>query len=94
MGFRTVGRVAEGYNTANETMLGAQDEMSGKGQGFLQDWITNRLPEMVTGLAIRVVDDGSGTIAKEVLDAGTDKRKFNSTYKIIDIINYIFIWFI
>ena len=32
-----------------------------------------KLPDAVTNLAIRVVDDGSGTIAKEVLDAGTDE---------------------
>ena len=81
MGFRTVGRAVENYNTVNDTMRGAQDEMSSGSQGFLKDWITERLPEFVTGLAIRVVDDGSGTIAKEVLDAGTDQSFVGSLFK-------------
>ena len=81
MGLATVGRVASGYNTANDTMRGAQDEVGGNTQGFLNDWITNRLPEMVTGLAIRVVDDGSGTIAKEVMDAGTDQSFIGNLFK-------------
>jgi len=81
MGFRAIGRAAEGYNTANDTIRGAQDEVSGGSQGFLQNWITNRLPEMVTNLAIRVVDDGSSTIAKEVLDAGTDKSFIGNLFK-------------
>ena len=81
MGLATVGRVAGGYNTANDRMRGAQDEVSGNSQGFLQDWITNRLPDMVTNLAIRVVDDGSGTIAKEVLDAGTKESFIGSLFK-------------
>ena len=80
MGFRAVGRAAEGYNTMNDKMRGAQDEVGGS-QNFLNDWITNRLPEMVTGLAIRVVDDGSGTIAKEVLDAGTDRSFLGTSFK-------------
>ena len=80
MGFRAVGRAAEGYNTMNDKMRGAQDEVGGS-QNFLNDWITNRLPEMVTGLAIRVVDDGSGTIAKEVLDAGTDRSFLGTIFK-------------
>lgn len=81
MGFRAVGRAAEGYNTINDTVRGAQDEVNQSSQGFLQDWITNRLPEMVTGLAIRVVDDGSGTIAKEVLDAGTDRSFLGTIFR-------------
>ena len=80
MGFRAVGRAAEGYNTINDKMRGAQDEV-GNTQGFLQDWITNRLPEMVTGLAVRVVDDGSGTIAKEILDAGTDRSFLGTMFR-------------
>ena len=81
MGLAAVGRAAEGYNTVNDRMRGAQDEVGNSTQGFLQDWITNRLPEMVTGLAIRVVDDGSGTIAKEVLDAGTDQSFIGGLFK-------------
>ena len=81
MGLATIGRVAGGYNTVNDQVRGAQDEVGGSTQGFLNDWITNRLPEMVTGLAIRVVDDGSGTIAKEVLDAGTDQSFIGNLFK-------------
>ena len=73
MGFKSVGRIAEGYNTANETLRGGQAEVNRSPGGFLKDWIMDKLPEAVTNLAIRVVDDGSGTIAKEVLDAGTDE---------------------
>ena len=73
MGFKSVGRVAEGYNTANETLSGARAEVSQSPGGFLKEWIMEKLPDAVTNLAIRVVDDGSGTIAKEVLDAGTDE---------------------
>ena len=75
MGFRAVGRAAEGYNTVNEQVNLAKDE-TGASQNpgnFLNTWVQERLPDWVKNLAIRVVDDGSGTIAKEVLDAGQDK---------------------
>ena len=72
MGFGALGRVAGGYNkvndelTANDAMVGNQQ----KADNFLGNWMSTKLPELITGLAVRVVDDGSGTVAKEVLDAG------------------------
>ena len=81
MGFATAGRVMGGYNTANEQLSGAQAEVDQNSGGFLKDWITNKLPDLVTGLAVRVVDDGSGTIAKEVLDAGTDQSFIGGLFK-------------
>ena len=82
MGFRAVGRAAEGYNTVNEQMRAAEADVQAPNAGnFLSDWVTNRFPEMVTDLAIRVVDDGSGTIAKEVLDAGQDKSFIGNLFK-------------
>ena len=81
MGFKTLGQVAEGYNNVNAQIKGAQEEVRQSSDNFLADWITNRLPDMVTNLAIRVVDDGSGTIAKEVLDASTDKSFISNLFK-------------
>jgi len=83
MGFRAVGRAAEGYNTINDQM-NAGSAFTGTREdagNFLNTWMTEKLPEMITGLAIRVVDDGSGTIAKEVLDAGTDKSFIGNLFK-------------
>ena len=81
MGFGVLGRVASGYNTANETLNNAQAEANRNPGGFLKDWIMEKLPDAVTNLAIRVVDDGSGTIAKEVLDAGQDKSFIGGLFK-------------
>ena len=80
MGFKSVGRAVEGYNTINDQMKGAKDETS-RSNNFLTQWITDRLPDVVTNLAIRVVDDGSGTVAKEVLDAGQDKSFLSGLFK-------------
>ena len=74
MGLALIGKLADGYNTVNDTVA------AGKGQsgnvaaatGFLDNWITNKLPEVITGLASSIVDDGSGAIAKNMIDAGTD----------------------
>ena len=83
MGFRAVGRVADGYNHLNDQMnsgaavTGTQQDSN----NFLSTWMTEKLPEMITGLAVRVVDDGSGTIAKEILDAGTDRSFFGTVFR-------------
>lgn len=72
MGFAALGRVAGGYNKVNDELT-AGDAMVGnqqKADNFLGNWMSTKLPELITNLAIRVVDDGSGTVAKEVLDAG------------------------
>ena len=82
MGLATIGRVASNYNNANDAVnagnafTGSQDNAN----NFLHTWINEKLPEMITGVAVRVVDDGSGTIAKEVLDAGTDKSFLGSLF--------------
>ena len=82
MGFRAVGRAAEGYNTVNEQVMGGAAETGAPEAGnFLVDWVTNKLPDMVTDLAVRVVDDGSGTIAKEVLDAGQDQSFIGTLFR-------------
>ena len=81
MGFASAGRVVGGYNSANETLSGAQAEANRSPGGFLKEWIMDKLPDAVTNLAIRVVDDGSGTIAKEVLDAGTDESFVGGLFK-------------
>ena len=41
---------------------------------FLQNWITDKLPEAVVGLATRIGgrEDGSGFIAQQALEAGQD----------------------
>ena len=72
MGFGMLGRIAGGYNSANDKISGDTAFTGNQQQAdnFLGNWISTKLPEMVTNLAIRVVDDGSGTVAKEVLDAG------------------------
>ena len=72
MGFGMLGRIAGGYNTTNDKISGdtAFTGSQQQADNFLGNWINNKLPELVTNLAIRVVDDGSGTVAKEVLDAG------------------------
>ena len=75
MGLQFIGKLADGYNTVNDTIA------MGKGQvgdpeaasGFLNTWMTEKLPELLTGLATTIVDDGSGRIAKEMIDAGTDE---------------------
>ena len=81
MGLNLIGKLAGEYNTVNDSMnanlatVGTQDQA----ENFLGTWINEKLPEMITGLAMRVVDDGSGTIAKELIDAGTDEN-FISKY--------------
>ena len=83
MGFRAVGRAAEGYNTMNDTVNAGDAFTSNreKAGNFLNTWMNEKLPEMITGLAVRVVDDGSGTIAKEILDAGTDKSFLGTIFR-------------
>ena len=80
MGFKTVGKIAEDFNTINDTVKAGGDFVQDAG-GFLNTWMKDRLPELVSDLAIRVVDDGSGTIANEVLNAGTDKGLISSLFK-------------
>ena len=43
---------------------------------FLQNWISNKLPEAVIGLATKVAgrEDGSGFFANEALKAGQDQN--------------------
>ena len=72
MGFGMLGRIAGNYNSVNDKISG-DSAFTGdreRADNFLGNWMQEKLPEMVTNLAIRVVDDGSGTVAKEVLDAG------------------------
>jgi hypothetical protein len=40
-----------------------------------------KLPELITGLAVRVVDDGSGTAAKEIIDAGKGEGFFGGIFR-------------
>ena len=72
MGLAAIGRVAGGYNKVNDELTAGDAVVSGqdKANNFLGNWMNEKLPELITGLAIRVVDDGSGTVAKEVMDAG------------------------
>ena len=68
----SVAPIVGGYNEVNDKLT-AGDAMIGnqqKADNFLGTWMNEKLPEIITGLAVRVVDDGSGTVAKEVLDAG------------------------
>ena len=48
---------------------------------FLSDWVNTRLPEFITGLATRVVDDGSGTLANEALKAGRDENYMGGVFR-------------
>ena len=50
-------------------------------QNFLSSWIQTRLPEFVTGIATRIVDDGSGTFAKEALNMGTDPQLMGGVFR-------------
>ena len=72
MGFGLIGNLASKYNTVNDKLTESNAMTSGNeaAGNFLTGWMTEKLPEIITGLAVRVVDDGSGTVAKEVLDAG------------------------
>ena len=83
MGFGTLGRIAGNYNSANDKITGDTAVVSGgeNADNFLGNWIQNKLPEMVTNLAIRVVDDGSATVAKEVLDASKGEGFFGGLFK-------------
>ena len=80
MGFRALGKVTDGYNTLNDEIKGKQDEVKRSDQ-FLSEWIKEKIPDMITNLAIRVVDDGSGTIGKATLDAGQDKSFIENLFK-------------
>ena len=84
MGLALIGKLADGYNTVNDTIA------AGKGQtgdaaaasGFLDNWITNKLPEVITGLASSIVDDGSGAIAKDMIEVGTgDSHIFGNVFR-------------
>ena len=83
MGFAALGRVAGGYNKVNDELT-AGDAMTGnqeKADNFLGNWMSTKLPEVITGLAVRVVDDGSGTVAKEVLEAGKGEGFLGSLFR-------------
>ena len=71
MGLSLLGKIAGNYNKTNDTLTAGEAIINGaeSTQDFLGNWMTNKLPEIITGLAVRVVDDGSGTIAKEIGDA-------------------------
>ena len=83
MGFGMLGRIAGGYNSANDKISGDAAFTGNQQQAdnFLGNWISTKLPEMVTNLAIRVVDDGSGTVAKEVLDASKGEGVLGGLFK-------------
>ena len=83
MGFGMLGRIAGNYNTANDKISGDAAFTGNQQQAdnFLGSWISTKLPEMVTNLAIRVVDDGSGTVAKEVMDAGKGEGFIGGLFK-------------
>ena len=72
MGFGMLGNLAGKYNSVNEKITGdtAFSGSQEQADNFLGNWINSKLPGLITDLAIRVVDDGSGTVAKEILDAG------------------------
>ena len=66
-----------GAKSADDTLIESRPDS----QNFLSNWIQNRLPEFVTGLATRIVDDGSGTFAKEALSMGTDPQLMGGVFK-------------
>ena len=78
-----VGHIAGGYNKVNDTLTegNAMTSSPVEANSFLNNWINVKLPEVITGLAMRVVDDGSGTIAKEVMDAGKGEGFLGSLLK-------------
>ena len=78
-----VGHIAGGYNKVNDTLTEG-NAMTGSAvdaNNFLNNWIKVKLPEVITGLAMRVTDDGSGIIAKEVLDAGKGEGFLGNLFK-------------
>ena len=72
MNFRAIGGALEDIEAnVSDRMHPKQNPDS---QGFLKNWINQQLPDAVMGLASRVVDDGSGFLAEQALNAGTDKN--------------------
>jgi hypothetical protein len=83
MGFGMLGRLAGNYNNANDAVTGHTSVVGGQDQAesFLGNWMGTKLPELITGLAVRVVDDGSGTAAKEIIDAGKGEGFFGGIFR-------------
>ena len=75
--FGKVNDLIGGAKSADNTLM----ENRPDSQSFLSNWIQNRLPEFVTGLATRVVDDGSGTFAKEAISMGTDPQLMGGVFR-------------
>ena len=49
--------------------------------GFLQDWMHDKLPGVLQGLAMRIVDDGSATMGMEILKAGKDPNYMGGIFR-------------
>ena len=84
MGLAIFGKVADGYNKVNDSIAAGRvgTTTQEEADNFLGNWIREKLPEAITGLAATIVDDGSGAIAKSALDAGTkDSNIFGTLFR-------------
>ena len=83
MGLRLLGRFGDMAGHADDGIKdrSLENTEGDKAQGFLRNFIDDKLPSLITNLAIRVVDDGSGSVAKGMLDAGTDKNFMGGIFR-------------
>ena len=72
MNFRAIG------NALEDVEANVSDRMNpaktSNPQQFLKTWIKDHAGDAVIGLASRLTDDGSGFLAEQTLNAGTDPQ--------------------